>query len=263
MRYLIGEYKYVPKSTTISPTMPRTGKLGFSFLGLSFLFWAILMGGSAVDGSSMVFINSTFGSILGVSSIGLTIVGIILTCTILAKISLSRKYLLLSSSVVFGAINLVGYYLLTHSIYGGIAIPDTSNLFLIYLVISSSIYLAFVLIFNFFILPFLNKSGTRLLMVASLFAVLYLIATTISTVYAPQYFSTPSIPSLPGGNMLLSVSFFSPVFGLPGLLLSGGNLNQTSLAMIFSLVSNFIYAILYLSSSKTLRLNVTKIEAFD
>ena len=263
MRYLISDYKYTPKSTAIRPMMPRTGKIGFFFLGLSFLFWAILMGGSAVDGGPMVFINSTFGSTLGVSSIGLTIVGIILTCAILAKISLSRKYLLLLSSVVFGTINLAGYYLLTHSIYRGIAIPDTSNSFLIYLAIGAMIYLAFVLIFNFFILPFLNKSGSRLLLVASLFAVLYLIAITISTVYAPLSSTTSSIPTMPGDNVLLSVSFFSPVFGLPGLMLSGGFLNQPSWAMIFRLVSKFIYAILYLSSSKTLKLSVTKIGIFN
>lgn len=261
MRYLISDYKYGPKSTSIRSKMPMPGKIGLFLLGLSFFFWAILMVGSTVDGGPMVFINSILGQVLGISSIGLTISGIILACTMLTRISLSRKYLLLSTSITFGTINVAGYYLLTHSFYG-IAIPATSNSFVIYLAIGSLIYFTFVVIFNFFIVPFLNKSGRRLLLVASLFAICYLIAITVSTVYAPNNFST-SIPSMPGDNVLSSVSFLSPFFGIPVSLLSDGVLNQPGWAMVFPTVSNLIYAFLYFSSSKTLNLGITKAGIFE
>lgn len=215
------------------------------------------------DGGPMVFMNSILGQILGISSIGLTIAGIILMCSMVTKISLSRKYLLLTSSFAFAILNLAGYYFFIHSIYRGIAIPYTSNSFVIYLSIGSLIYFTFILIFNFFIWSFLNKSGRRLLLVASLFAVLYLVAITISTVYAPNNFSTSSIPTMPGDNMLSSVSFLSPFFGIPGFLLNDGVLNQPSWAMVFPMVSNLIYALLFFSSSKALKLSVTKIGVFD
>lgn len=263
MKYLISDYKYGSKSTSIRSKMPMPGKIGIFLLGLSFFFWAILMVGSTVDGGPMVFVNSILGQVLGISSIGLTISGIILACTMLTRISLSRKYLLLLTSIAFGAINMAGYYLLTHSLYGGIAIHATSNSFVIYLAIGSLIYFTFLLIFNLFIVPFLNNSGRRLLLVASLFAILYFIAITVSTVYAPNNFSTPSIPTMPGDNMLSSVSFLSPFFGIPGFLLSDGVLNQPSWAMVFPTVSNLIYAFLYFSSSKTLNLGITKAGIFE
>ena len=262
MRYLISGYKYAPKLSKIRPEIPRTGKIGLFLLGLSFLFWAILMAGSTVDGGPMVFINSMLGTILGISSIGLTIAGIILTCTVVAKVPLSGKYFLLWSSIVFAAINIAGYYLLTHSIYGGIAIPDSPDSFVIYLAIASIIYFAFVLIFNFVILPFLESTGRKLLLVASVFAALYLMAITISTIYAPNNFSA-SIPTLPGDNMLSSVFFLSPFFGVPGFLLTDGVLNLPSWAMAFPLVSNLIYAFLYFSSSKALKLGKTETGMFE
>ena len=263
LRHLVSDYNQAPKSPAVRLKVLKAGEIGLSSLGLSFLFWAILMGGSMGDGGPMVFMNSILGQILGISSIGLTIAGIILMCSMVTKISLSRKYLLLTSSFAFAILNLAGYYFFIHSIYRGIAIPYTSNSFVIYLSIGSLIYFTFILIFNFFIWSFLNKSGRRLLLVASLFAVLYLVAITISTVYAPNNFSTSSIPTMPGDNMLSSVSFLSPFFGIPGFLLNDGVLNQPSWAMVFPMVSNLIYALLFFSSSKALKLSVTKIGVFD
>jgi hypothetical protein len=68
---------------------------------------------------------------------------------------------------------------------------------------------------------------------------------------------------MPGDNMLSSVSFLSPFFGIPGFLLNDGVLNQPSWAMVFPMVSNLIYALLFFSSSKALKLSVTKIGVFD
>lgn len=247
---MISDYRSAQEPSSVQSTVPGTGRIGFFLLGMSFLFWAFLMGGSMVDGGPSVFINTLSGETLAISSMVLTIVGIPLACSITGRVPHSGKYLLAVSSIVFAAINLAGYYFAFHTIYNGLVIPSMSNWFIVYLTVESSFYVTFVVIYSLFILPFLSRSGKGLLLPASLFAVMYLVTLALSTIYAAAHPVVSSIPAFPGDNVQLGISFFNPLFGVPGTLLDdGGFVYPTWPVMAWAVASNAIYAFIYFSGS--------------
>ena len=232
--------------------VPMTGRIGFILLGISFLFWALLMAGSLVFGvgsyssaAGSYFLNSPFGSALGIMSMGLTIAGITAAGFAITVLPRFGKAMMAGSISAFAALQLVGLYYLFYGFGGGIIIPIAGNAIYTYLLAVSLVYLLTILIYANFMLPFIRKSGRGLLYIASSLSVAYLLILVASRVYAHLNPPTSVIPFMPGDNMPFSLSMLNPFFGIPGILIDGSWISaQTVWAMILPLVSNAIYAAL-------------------
>lgn len=226
---------------------PASGRIGFLLLGMSFLFWSFIMAGSLFYGHMSEFLNSSLGTALGLMSIALTVAGIPAVFLNFTKLAKSGKAMLLGSSTGFAALQLFGIYLIFGTLYQGLAIPAT-DAYAIYLAVISAVFVLNIIIYAFFLLPFLGRPGKILLLLASIISFTYSVVVLLASVHLYLNPPVPAFPILPGDNMPLTVSVFSPFFGLPGFILSSGfPILHPAWAMIFPLASNAIYAALCFS----------------
>jgi hypothetical protein len=228
-----------------------TGKIGFSFLGISFLLWALVSSGYIFNGISSDFLNTDSGTVLGLASIILTVGGLAASGFNLPHLTRSGRSALITSMLLFAALQLAGLYFILDTFFDGINIGYGPDTYFIYLAVFSTVFLLYLVIYVLFLIPFLNRNGRRLMIVGSVISVFYL---ALLLIWSSRLDFSPTAPSLtvhavlPGAILPVTIQLFAPFFGFPAYVIGTDMLyTQPAWAMALPLVSDIIFAVLCFS----------------
>ena len=228
-----------------------TVRIGLSFLGLSFLFWALISSGYIINGISSDFLNTGSGTPFGLASIVLTIGGIAAAGFSMPHLTRSGRGALITSMLIFAALQLAGLYFILDTSFYGINIGYGPDTYFTYLSVFSSVFLLYIVIYVLFLIPFLNRTGRKLLAAGSGISVVYLALLLLWSSCPAFSISVPSVSVHiiePGAILPLTIQLFAPFFGFPAYVIGTDMLYaQPAWAMALPLVSDIIFAVLCFS----------------
>lgn len=220
-------------------------KLAMATLGFSFSLWFVISVFAAMNSTRWILIDSVFGFMMQSVSAFATLFGLVAVFFSLNILTRFQRIQVMSSLIAFAVVNIVGFVaLFSFSLVRARGQYSISWSAFQSIWQQGIIFVCYLAIFGLFLSPLLLKRLRRLLLVPSLFGMIY-VSLMVSEYLA--LYSQPMVMVLPGIIYPPLGQLYSPVFGLPGDLLSNGIYNFGSwYAMLSVAASNASYAVLCL-----------------